>query len=171
MCDGTFNNWFDRHIWIQDFISLRNWPCDWTDSYSPFITGYSPGQWIIQASVRIYAARTHTSLNSATTLRGVNECICRCRCSPFIMACWKSCCVQSYSLVFQIGPFTISLNMTDPGGILDSIPDSNFHVAHMGPICVLSAPGCPMLASWTLLSGMKPKQSHFQGRQFKFRQL
>ena len=38
--------------------------------------------------------------------------------------------------------------------IFQSIPDSRVHGANMGPIWVLSAPGGPMLAPWTLLSGM-----------------
>ena len=38
------------------------------------------------------------------------------------------------------------------------IPDSNVYGANMGPTWVLSAPDGPLLAPWTLLSGMVPRE-------------
>ena len=40
------------------------------------------------------------------------------------------------------------------GYIVNAIPDGRVHVANMGPTWVLSAPGGPMLAPWTLLLGI-----------------
>ena len=38
----------------------------------------------------------------------------------------------------------------------DTFPDSKVHGANMGPTWALSAPDGPMLAQWTLLSGLLP---------------